>query len=68
MIIEEEKMKCISLEMNPSATVDSLVETNSPNINEASPQTALKPEDLEGMFSWGKRRFIWFSNTSLSSL
>ena len=54
--------------MNPSATVDSLVETNSPNINEASPQTALKPEDLEGMFSWGKRRFIWFSNTSLSSL
>ncbi|KAB0362149.1 hypothetical protein FD754_006305, partial [Muntiacus muntjak] len=47
LIIEEEKVKCISLEMNPSATVDSSVETNSPNISEASPQTALKPEDLE---------------------
>ncbi|KAB0368554.1 hypothetical protein FD755_019588, partial [Muntiacus reevesi] len=47
LIIEEEKVKCISLEMNPSATVDSSVETNSPNISEASPQIALKPEDLE---------------------
>ncbi|KAF4025254.1 hypothetical protein G4228_017269 [Cervus hanglu yarkandensis] len=47
LIIEEEKVKCISLEMNPSATVDSSVETNRPNISEASPQTALKPEDLE---------------------
>uniref|UniRef100_A0AC11BHY5 NIMA related kinase 1 n=1 Tax=Ovis aries TaxID=9940 RepID=A0AC11BHY5_SHEEP len=48
LIIEEEKVKCIPLEMNPSATLDSSVETNSPNISEASPQTALKPEgDLE---------------------
>lgn len=54
--------------MNTPATLDSSVETNSPNISEACPQTALKPEgDLEGMFSWGKR-FIWFNNTSLSSL
>ena len=46
--------------MNPSATLDSSVETKTPNISEASPQTALKPEgDLEGMFSWDKRRFIW---------
>ncbi|XP_055433605.1 serine/threonine-protein kinase Nek1 isoform X5 [Bubalus kerabau] len=48
LIIEEEKVKCIPLEMNPPATLDSSVETNSPNISEASPQTALKPEgDLE---------------------
>uniref|UniRef100_A0A8C6MJ53 non-specific serine/threonine protein kinase n=1 Tax=Moschus moschiferus TaxID=68415 RepID=A0A8C6MJ53_MOSMO len=48
LIIEEEKVKCISLEMSPSATLDSSVETNSPNISEASAQTALKPEgDLE---------------------
>ncbi|XP_040083604.1 serine/threonine-protein kinase Nek1 isoform X6 [Oryx dammah] len=48
LIIEEEKVKCIPLEMNPSATLDSSVETNNPDISEASPQTALKPEgDLE---------------------
>uniref|UniRef100_A0A8C3WP93 non-specific serine/threonine protein kinase n=1 Tax=Catagonus wagneri TaxID=51154 RepID=A0A8C3WP93_9CETA len=40
--ILKEKIKCISLEMNPSATVDSSVETNSPDFNEA--ETALKPE------------------------
>ncbi|XP_024851807.1 serine/threonine-protein kinase Nek1 isoform X6 [Bos taurus] len=48
LITEEEKVKCIPLEMNPPATLDSSVETNSPNISEASPQTALKAEgDLE---------------------
>uniref|UniRef100_A0A8C8WCY1 non-specific serine/threonine protein kinase n=1 Tax=Panthera leo TaxID=9689 RepID=A0A8C8WCY1_PANLE len=44
LITGEEKVKYISLEMNPSATVDSSVETNSPEFNEASPQTSLKPE------------------------
>ncbi|XP_057577144.1 serine/threonine-protein kinase Nek1 isoform X7 [Hippopotamus amphibius kiboko] len=43
LITEEEKIKCVSYEMNPSATVDSSVETNGPNFSEASPQTALKP-------------------------
>ncbi|XP_070361165.1 serine/threonine-protein kinase Nek1 isoform X7 [Equus asinus] len=53
-ITGEEKVKSISLEMNPLATVDSSVETNSPKFNEASPQTSLKsegnldePDDLE---------------------
>ncbi|XP_061056785.1 serine/threonine-protein kinase Nek1 isoform X4 [Eubalaena glacialis] len=57
LITGEEKIKCISPEMNPSATVDSSVETNSPNFSEPSPQTALKPEgnldepdDLEAEF------------------
>uniref|UniRef100_A0A8D1F3F0 non-specific serine/threonine protein kinase n=1 Tax=Sus scrofa TaxID=9823 RepID=A0A8D1F3F0_PIG len=40
--ILKEKIKCISLEMKPSATVDSSVETNSPDFSEA--ETALKPE------------------------
>ncbi|XP_022450569.1 serine/threonine-protein kinase Nek1 isoform X2 [Delphinapterus leucas] len=44
LITGEEKIKCISPEMNPSATVDSSVETDSPNFSEPSPQTALKPE------------------------
>uniref|UniRef100_A0ABI7WVH1 non-specific serine/threonine protein kinase n=1 Tax=Felis catus TaxID=9685 RepID=A0ABI7WVH1_FELCA len=44
LITGEEKVKYISLEMNPSATVDSSDETNSPEFNEASPQTSLKPE------------------------
>ncbi|XP_057404139.1 serine/threonine-protein kinase Nek1 isoform X7 [Balaenoptera acutorostrata] len=57
LITGEEKIKCISPEMNPSATVDSSAETNSPNFSEPSPQTALKPEgnldepdDLEAEF------------------
>uniref|UniRef100_A0A8C7B5T5 non-specific serine/threonine protein kinase n=1 Tax=Neovison vison TaxID=452646 RepID=A0A8C7B5T5_NEOVI len=44
LITEEEKVKYTSLEMNPSATVNSSVETNSPEFNEASSQTSLKPE------------------------
>lgn len=40
--ILKEKIKCISLEMKPSATVDSSVEINSPDFSEA--ETALKPE------------------------
>lgn len=37
--------------MNPLATVDSSVETNSPKFNEASPQTSLKSEgNLDGTF------------------
>ncbi|XP_027454979.1 serine/threonine-protein kinase Nek1 isoform X5 [Zalophus californianus] len=44
LIPGEEKVKYISLEMNPSATVDSSVEMNSPEFSEASPQTSLKPE------------------------
>ncbi|XP_027960199.1 serine/threonine-protein kinase Nek1 isoform X1 [Eumetopias jubatus] len=44
LIPGEEKVKYISLEMNPSATVDSSVEMNCPEFSEASPQTSLKPE------------------------
>ncbi|XP_032711360.1 serine/threonine-protein kinase Nek1 isoform X4 [Lontra canadensis] len=44
LITGEEKVKYTSLEMNPSATVNSSVETNSPEFNEASSQTSLKPE------------------------
>ncbi|XP_058406323.1 serine/threonine-protein kinase Nek1 isoform X8 [Diceros bicornis minor] len=44
LITGEEKVKCISLEMKPSATVDSSVETDSPKFSEAFPQTSLKPE------------------------
>ncbi|XP_059958660.1 serine/threonine-protein kinase Nek1 isoform X1 [Mesoplodon densirostris] len=57
LIPGEEKIKCISPEMNPSATVDSSVETDSTNFSEPSPQKALKPEgnldepdDLEAEF------------------
>ncbi|XP_066896170.1 serine/threonine-protein kinase Nek1 isoform X6 [Kogia breviceps] len=57
LITGEEKIKCISPDMNPSATVDSSVETDSPNFSEPSPQTVLKPEgnldepdDLEAEF------------------
>lgn len=46
LISGEEKVKCISQEMNTSATVDSSVDTNSPKFSEA-----LKPErNLDGMF------------------
>ncbi|XP_064441350.1 serine/threonine-protein kinase Nek1 isoform X9 [Mirounga angustirostris] len=45
LIPGEEKVEYISLEMNPSATVDSSVEMNSPEFSEASPQTSLKPEE-----------------------
>ncbi|XP_062069261.1 serine/threonine-protein kinase Nek1 isoform X4 [Lepus europaeus] len=47
-IIGEDKVQCISHEINPSATVDSPVETKSPKFIEASLQTLLKPgENLE---------------------
>lgn len=37
--------------MNPSVTLDSSAETNSPKLSEGSPQMSLKPEgNLEGMF------------------
>ncbi|XP_032269072.1 serine/threonine-protein kinase Nek1 isoform X7 [Phoca vitulina] len=45
LIPAEEKVEYISLEMNPSATVDSSVEMNSPEFSEAPPQTSLKPEE-----------------------
>lgn len=55
LITGEEKIKCISPEMNPSATVDSSVETDSPNFSEPSPQTALKPEgNLDGIVLMGQ--------------
>lgn len=51
LIAGEEKVKCVSLEMNPSVTLDSSAETNSPKLSEGSPQMSLKPEgNLEGMF------------------
>nr|XP_031297936.1 serine/threonine-protein kinase Nek1 isoform X2 [Camelus dromedarius] len=40
----EEEVKCISPETDLSATADSSVETNGPNLSEASPQSSLKPE------------------------
>lgn len=50
LIAGEEQVNCISLEMNPSATVDSSVETNSPKFREVSPQMSLKPEgNVDGM-------------------
>uniref|UniRef100_A0A671EA40 non-specific serine/threonine protein kinase n=1 Tax=Rhinolophus ferrumequinum TaxID=59479 RepID=A0A671EA40_RHIFE len=45
LISGEEKVKCVSLEMNPSATVVSSVDRNSPKFSEASPQMSLKPEE-----------------------
>nr|XP_007998434.2 serine/threonine-protein kinase Nek1 isoform X5 [Chlorocebus sabaeus] len=54
LITEEKKVQCISHEINPSAIVDSPVETKSPEFSEASPQMSLKlegnleePDDLE---------------------
>uniref|UniRef100_A0A2K6DS14 non-specific serine/threonine protein kinase n=1 Tax=Macaca nemestrina TaxID=9545 RepID=A0A2K6DS14_MACNE len=54
LITEEKKVQCISHEINPSAIVDSPVETKSPEFTEASPQMSLKlegnleePDDLE---------------------
>ncbi|XP_039732265.1 serine/threonine-protein kinase Nek1 isoform X6 [Pteropus medius] len=44
LITGEEKVKCISLEMNLSATLDSSAETSSPKLSEGSPQMSLKPE------------------------
>lgn len=47
-IIGEDKVQCISHEINPSATVDSPVETKSSKFSEASLQTLLKPgENVE---------------------
>uniref|UniRef100_A0A8C2YSN9 non-specific serine/threonine protein kinase n=1 Tax=Chinchilla lanigera TaxID=34839 RepID=A0A8C2YSN9_CHILA len=43
-LIVEEKVQCISQEMNSSTTVDSSVETKSPKFSEASPQTLLEPK------------------------
>nr|XP_019587017.1 PREDICTED: serine/threonine-protein kinase Nek1 isoform X5 [Rhinolophus sinicus] len=48
LISGEEKVKCISVEMNPSATVVSSVDRNSPKFSEASPQMSLKPEENLG--------------------
>lgn len=51
LITGEEKVKCVSLEINPSATLDSSAETNSPKLSEGSPQMSSKPEgNLEGKF------------------
>nr|XP_008973511.2 serine/threonine-protein kinase Nek1 isoform X4 [Pan paniscus] len=54
LITGEKKVQCISHEINPSAIVDSPVETKSPEFSEASPQMSLKlegnleePDDLE---------------------
>nr|XP_030865940.2 serine/threonine-protein kinase Nek1 isoform X5 [Gorilla gorilla gorilla]XP_055241758.1 serine/threonine-protein kinase Nek1 isoform X5 [Gorilla gorilla gorilla] len=54
LITGEKKVQCISREINPSAIVDSPVETKSPEFSEASPQMSLKlegnleePDDLE---------------------
>nr|XP_024101620.2 serine/threonine-protein kinase Nek1 isoform X3 [Pongo abelii] len=54
LIPGEKKVQCISHEINPSAIVDSPVETRSPEFIEASPQMSLKlegnleePDDLE---------------------
>ncbi|XP_011815027.1 PREDICTED: serine/threonine-protein kinase Nek1 isoform X5 [Colobus angolensis palliatus] len=54
LITEEEKVQCISHEINPSAIIDSPVETKCPEFSEASPQMSLKlegnleePDDLE---------------------
>ncbi|XP_075420367.1 serine/threonine-protein kinase Nek1 isoform X4 [Tenrec ecaudatus] len=45
-IIIGEEVKCISHEVNPSATVDSpYVEMKSPKFRETSPQISLKPEE-----------------------
>ncbi|XP_045408483.1 serine/threonine-protein kinase Nek1 isoform X5 [Lemur catta] len=44
LVIGEEKVQCISHEINPSTTVDSPVETKNPKFREASPQRPLKPE------------------------
>ncbi|XP_011358580.1 serine/threonine-protein kinase Nek1 isoform X2 [Pteropus vampyrus] len=44
LITGEEKVKCISLEMNLSATLHSSAETSSPKLSEGSPQMSLKPE------------------------
>lgn len=44
LIAGEEQVNCISLEMNPSTTIDSSVEKNSPKFREVSPQLSLKPE------------------------
>ncbi|KAK2506774.1 hypothetical protein MC885_016539, partial [Smutsia gigantea] len=53
-VTEEEKITCISLEMNPSAAVGSSVEMDSPELSETSPHMSLKaegnsdePDDLE---------------------
>ncbi|XP_066243968.1 serine/threonine-protein kinase Nek1 isoform X2 [Saccopteryx leptura] len=43
LITGEEQVKCISLEMNPSATVDSPVETSNPKSSKISPHVPLKP-------------------------
>ncbi|EHB06832.1 Serine/threonine-protein kinase Nek1 [Heterocephalus glaber] len=43
-LITEEKLPCISQEINSSTTVDSSVEIKSPKFSEASPQTLLEPK------------------------
>ncbi|XP_060040286.1 serine/threonine-protein kinase Nek1 isoform X2 [Erinaceus europaeus] len=44
LVTEEEKIKCVSLEMNISATVDYPVVTSSPEVNELSSQISLQPD------------------------
>uniref|UniRef100_A0A8D2ALD2 non-specific serine/threonine protein kinase n=1 Tax=Sciurus vulgaris TaxID=55149 RepID=A0A8D2ALD2_SCIVU len=45
LIIEEETIQCVAHEINPSASVDSSIDTKSPKFNEATPQTSVKPEE-----------------------
>ncbi|MBZ3874989.1 Serine/threonine-protein kinase Nek1 [Sciurus carolinensis] len=44
LIIGEETIQCVAHEINPSASVDSSIDTKSPKFNEATPQTSVKPE------------------------
>ncbi|KAM5173295.1 serine/threonine-protein kinase Nek1 isoform 5-T7 [Callospermophilus lateralis] len=44
LIIGEETIQCVSHEINPSASVDSSIDTKSPKFSEASPQISMKPE------------------------
>lgn len=51
LITGEETVQCVSHEINPSASVDSSIDTKSSTFNEASPQTPVKPEgNIEGIF------------------
>nr|XP_027782977.1 serine/threonine-protein kinase Nek1 [Marmota flaviventris] len=44
LIIGEETIQCVSHEINPSASVDSSIDTKSPKFSETSPQISMKPE------------------------
>ncbi|XP_077887105.1 serine/threonine-protein kinase Nek1 isoform X12 [Ictidomys tridecemlineatus] len=45
LIIGEETIQCVSHEINPSASVDSSIDTKSPKFSEASPQISMKLEE-----------------------